>query len=175
MALMRIELHLVLVLQTTLAVVFFAAALTKLVDRGRFERVVLNWAILPPPLVPTVAATLPWIELSLAPALLMGLMAPWTALAATGLLTAFTVAMGANLARGRTEVPCGCFGAQGAGRLSWALLCRTLALAGAAGVLAAAQTAPRAERLTPGEAAGTVALSVATLTILWLGHTTLRL
>src|SRR2546430_9340692 len=59
----------------------------------------------PRPLIPL----LPWIELGLGAALAAQIGGRWTALAALALLAAFTIAIAAQLVRGR-RVPCGCFG-----------------------------------------------------------------
>ena len=56
-----------------------------------------------------VARALPWVELVLGGLVAAGVGLPWSALAAAGMLAAFTVAVGARLARG-DAVPCGCFG-----------------------------------------------------------------
>lgn len=58
---------------------------------------------------PWVAAVLPPVEVVLGAVLVFGLGSPWAALAAAGLLTAFTVAVVVRLARGQRP-PCACFG-----------------------------------------------------------------
>lgn len=56
-----------------------------------------------------LAPLLPWVELVLGALLATGVGHPWTALAAAGLLVAFTAAVAVRLARGQA-VPCGCLG-----------------------------------------------------------------
>ena len=72
-------------------------------------------------------------------ALPTGLLTPWPEAAAAGLLSAFAVAMGINLLRGRRHIDCGCF--QGALKqpLRWTLVIRNALLAL---LLLAAGTAP---------------------------------
>lgn len=48
------------------------------------------------------------------------LIVPQLAAAAAFLFVSFALAVGANLLRGRTELRCGCFGATGERRISWA-------------------------------------------------------
>jgi uncharacterized membrane protein YphA (DoxX/SURF4 family) len=56
-----------------------------------------------------LAPLLPWVELVLGAFLATGVGHPWTAVAAAGLLVAFSAAVALRLARGQA-VPCGCFG-----------------------------------------------------------------
>lgn len=65
-----------------------------------------------------VAAAVPWVELVLGATLTAGLAEPWPAVAAAGLLVAFTVWIVSRLIAG-LHPPCGCFGALSAGPLSW--------------------------------------------------------
>jgi hypothetical protein len=56
-----------------------------------------------------LAPLLPWVALVLGAFLATGVGHPWTAVAAAGLLVAFSAAVALRLARGQA-VPCGCFG-----------------------------------------------------------------
>lgn len=56
-----------------------------------------------------LASVIPWAEVAVGALLVTGAGLPWTAFAATGLLTAFTAMVGVRLALGQ-PVPCGCFG-----------------------------------------------------------------
>ena len=113
-----------------LSLVFAAAAVSKIVAWGELEGVVRNFRVLPGVLVVPVTRVLPPAELALA----VGLLVPATrSLAAAGalvLLLAFTVAIGVNVARGRTDIDCGCFRSSLKQNLSWWLVVRNLVLAG---------------------------------------------
>jgi uncharacterized membrane protein YphA (DoxX/SURF4 family) len=65
-----------------------------------------------------IAAAVPWVELVVGSTLVVGLAAPWPAVAAIGLLSAFTAWIVSRLAAGR-RAPCACFGAVSAAQLSW--------------------------------------------------------
>lgn len=56
-----------------------------------------------------LAGVIPWIEVALGALLVTSVGLPWTALAAAGLLTAFTAMVALRLVLGQA-VPCGCFG-----------------------------------------------------------------
>jgi uncharacterized membrane protein YphA (DoxX/SURF4 family) len=77
----------------------------------------------PGPLIPT----LPWVELLLGATMVAQLGGRWTALAALGLLLAFTAAIAAQVARGR-RVPCACFGEASQDPVGPATLARNMAL-----------------------------------------------
>jgi uncharacterized membrane protein len=113
-----------------LAVVFGAAALAKLKDLDMFQGVVAQYRLLPAVLVQPFVSVLPVVELGAA----LGLLLPATrALAAAtlvGLLVLFGTAMAINLARGRSDIDCGCFIGVHKQRISWALVVRNLALVG---------------------------------------------
>jgi uncharacterized membrane protein len=113
-----------------LAVVFGAAALAKLRDLDSFQGVVEQYRLLPAVLVEPFVRVLPVVELGAA----LGLLLPATrALAAAtlvGLLVLFAAAMAINLARGRSDIDCGCFIGVQKQRISWTLVVRNLMLAG---------------------------------------------
>lgn len=120
--------------RTAAGLLFLEAAVGKLAHGARFEGVVANYRILPEPLVGVTARLLPPFELALAAALLasplLGGLAPWPALGGAGLLAAFAAAMGANLARGRSEIDCGCGRGGLRQPLSWGRVGRNFVLAG---------------------------------------------
>lgn len=92
-----------------LVLLFVAAAIPKIVDPGGFAQAVSRYGFLPHALVSPVAMLLPWIELTVAAALLgpgdSRRAGAWFALF---LLAVFAVAIGWNLVIGR-PIPCGCF------------------------------------------------------------------
>jgi hypothetical protein len=113
-----------------LTVIFGAAALAKLRDLAVFRGVVEQYALLPQALVAPFARALPVVELAAA----LGLLLPATRAPAAALLIllllAFAAAMAINLARGRSDIDCGCFIGVQKQRISWALVVRNLVLAG---------------------------------------------
>ncbi|MEO7442054.1 MAG: MauE/DoxX family redox-associated membrane protein [Acidimicrobiales bacterium] len=74
-----------------------------------------------------LAPVLPWVELSLGAALLVGLGRPWTAWGALALLAVFTVIVAQRLRRG-DRVPCGCFGEASPAPVGLQTLARNLLL-----------------------------------------------
>lgn len=107
--------------QIALGVVFILAALPKLADPPSFAHMIHNYGIVPGWLVNISALTLPWVELLIGVALVLGL---WrrTALTITGgLLIAFIAAIGMNLIAGN-PIDCGCFDVSSAGKSSQELL-----------------------------------------------------
>ena len=113
-----------------LAVIFGAAALSKLKDVAVFRGVVEQYDLLPHALVTPFAYALPVVELAAA----LGLVLPATRAPAAALLIllllAFAAAMAINLMRGRSDIDCGCFIGVQRQRISWTLVLRNLVLAG---------------------------------------------
>jgi hypothetical protein len=112
-----------------LAAVFAAAAVAKLRDLSIFAAVVQNFRMLPEFLARPFAYVLPPVELAVAVGLLVEASRGWAAAGAFALLAAFTVAIAVNLARGRREIDCGCFGTSHKQTLSGWLIGRNAALA----------------------------------------------
>jgi uncharacterized membrane protein YphA (DoxX/SURF4 family) len=113
------------------AFLLLSAAIPKLADRTEFERAVRNYRLLPERIVSVFASWVPGIELTLAIALLVGLGVRFVAAVAALLLTAFALAVAANLARGR-EIDCGCQGSVAARRIGWGLVAGDVLLVGMA-------------------------------------------
>ncbi|HYE88877.1 MAG TPA: MauE/DoxX family redox-associated membrane protein [Vicinamibacterales bacterium] len=110
-----------------LAAVFGVAALAKLADRsGSSTGVLIDFGV-PRPIATVAAPLLPIAELALAAFLISGSLAWWGAALGAALLAAFTVAMIANLARGRAPA-CNCFGQLRSTPISWNDVLRNLAL-----------------------------------------------
>lgn len=98
--------------------VFLTSGAAKVL-RGTFTSDLANYRLLPASVVVRLTAVLPWLEMAVGMALLVGLW-PSVFLAAAGaMLVAFTVAISINLLRGR-RVTCGCRGAQTP--ISWQLV-----------------------------------------------------
>ncbi|MEU4312162.1 MauE/DoxX family redox-associated membrane protein [Nocardia sp. NPDC024068] len=89
--------------------VLVIAGVPKVADRARMERSVRGYRLLPDPLVPVVAAALPWAEIVLGAALVLGVVPRVSGFAAAGLFLAFFLALTVNLLRGRRDLDCGCF------------------------------------------------------------------
>lgn len=101
--------------QIALGVVFVAAALPKIVDPPAFAHMIWNYKLLPAALTNVVGLVLPWFELLVGLALVLGVMRRTAALAIAGLLLAFVAAISINLAKGNA-IDCGCFDVASAGR-----------------------------------------------------------
>lgn len=110
------------------ALVLLIGAAQKLRDWQAFRSALDAYRLLPGALVMPVAAALPALELIAAGALLVPAYRGAGAVLALALLAAVTGAVAINLARGRTDIDCGCGGAEGRQRLSWGLVARNAAL-----------------------------------------------
>ena len=86
---------------------------------------------------PVLAHVVPWWEMSVGALLVVGLLAPWAALAAIGTLLVFTGLIVALLRRGQ-HPPCSCFGAWSAAPLGVRHVWRNVAFAVVAVVAAVA-------------------------------------
>src|SRR5581483_5925414 len=126
---MGIDPQITAIASATAAAIFAGSAAMKLAAPPEFQAAVENYRIVPPPLAPMIAWTLPVLELAGA----LGLVAASTRYAAAAaliaLLAIFTLAIAINLARGRRDLDCGCFGAMLRQRLSGWLIARNAALA----------------------------------------------
>ncbi len=119
------------------AVLFIGAAWHKLSSVGRFEAVLSNYRLLPPPMNRTLALLIPVIELLLGVGWISGLQPRITAIASAALLATYALAIGINLVRGRIFIECGCgFGAASDTEqpLSFSLVARNILLIGLAGM-----------------------------------------
>ncbi|HLK86313.1 MAG TPA: MauE/DoxX family redox-associated membrane protein [Candidatus Binataceae bacterium] len=110
------------------AAIFAASGGLKFYDLETFRGAVLNYRLLPEPLATPFAWTAPVIECAAALGLLLTPIRGSAALALIAMLTVFSGAIAINLARGRTDIDCGCFGPALRQRLSWWLLLRNAAL-----------------------------------------------
>ncbi|HAF14586.1 MAG TPA: hypothetical protein DHU55_00330 [Blastocatellia bacterium] len=110
-----------------LSAVFGIAGVTKLIDQPGTRKAVKDFGA-PNPLAPTLAFVLPFLELSVAAGLLFSNSVWWSALAGLLLLGLFVVAIGVNLAQGRTH-DCHCFGQLYSRPLGWSTLVRNVVFA----------------------------------------------
>ncbi len=141
------------------ALIFARAAWHKLADFTEFTGFVADYRLLPDAQVKTASAALVAVEVAIPMLLLIPATQASGAVLAMLLFGLYALAMGINIARGRTSVECGCGGAPTL--LSPVLLIRNAVLAGlAALVLVAAGSL----QLSFGDAAAAVALG----SMLWV-------
>ena len=127
-------------MQVALGLVLLVFALGKLRDPSALVTGALRYQILSPTIVRPAATLLPFAELALAVALLLGIAARLTGLATAALFIAFTFAVAVNLYRGRT-IPCHCFSASATDRIGPLSLVRLLFLLALALLVASAHNA----------------------------------
>lgn len=122
-------------LALTIALVFAAAAASKLLAWRELSGVVRNFRVLPRALVWPVSVALPPVEGAIAAGVLTEATRPLAGAAAALLFVVFGAALALNLHRGRREIDCGCFRSGLKQRVSAALVLRNLILAAAAAML----------------------------------------
>jgi hypothetical protein len=149
-------------LVVALSTLFAASAAMKLSDLGAFAAAAENFRILPRILVVPVAWTIPVLEAVSALGLLFAATRVAASLAIAALLAIFSVAIAVNLARGRREIDCGCFGPALRQTLSGWLLVRNAIL-----LAAAALAAPASGRPLQTIDFATIAFGAATLVVLY--------
>jgi len=114
-------------LRLALSAIFGVAGITKLSDQRGTQIAVKNFGT-PQSLAPAIAILLPIAELLIAAGFLMASTDGASALAALVVLTLFIIAIGVNLARGRTH-DCHCFGQIYSRPLGWPTLLRNMLFA----------------------------------------------
>jgi uncharacterized membrane protein YphA (DoxX/SURF4 family) len=112
-----------------LAVIFAASGAMKLADLDLFESAVANYRLLPRAIERPVAMLIPVFEFTCAAAVLVPVTRAAGALGIVALLAMFSGAVAINLARGRVNIDCGCFGPALRQELSAWMLARNAALA----------------------------------------------
>ena len=95
----------------------------------------LDYQLLPERAARIFAVVLPWLELAVASALIFDVALPIAGLVASLLLICFTIAVIANLRRGR-EVACSCYGIIGTKTIGWGTVARNFLLLLPAALLA---------------------------------------
>ena len=91
-----------------LGVVFIAAALPKIIDPLGFANSIANYHLLPQETINALAICLPWIELVVGAALILGLSLRANLLSVAAMLAVFIVAISLAMSRG-LDISCGCF------------------------------------------------------------------
>jgi ethanolamine transporter EutH len=147
-----------------LALLLGVAAWHKMSDRVRFGAVLRAYDLLPSWLLTPTARLLVVFEVCVALGLLHPASRKVAAVAAVALLAAYTIAISANLARGRREIDCGCFAASTRVPLSNWLVLRNFILM----LAACALLLPVRERTLIWVDGFTVATSLATMSVLWV-------
>jgi uncharacterized membrane protein YphA (DoxX/SURF4 family) len=155
----------VLATRLLLGSLFMLAGVAKLRDRTGFQRAVDRYQLLPASLVGPFAAVLPWTEVAVGAALVVGVAIPLAAGVATVLLVGFAVAVAVNLGRGQ-DIDCGCAGAAGGTRISWWLVARNTALAVVAASVAVVTTGRTPVPLAPLPAGDVVAVALTVVAVL---------
>ncbi len=108
--------------------VFIAAAYHKIVHPDEFALTVATYQILPLNLINLQAIGLPWMELLVGAALIIGIWTRESALVTVGMNIMFIVAIIIVLYRGE-EIMCGCFASADAGhQIGWDLVLRDFGL-----------------------------------------------
>ncbi|TPQ37843.1 MauE/DoxX family redox-associated membrane protein [Cupriavidus pinatubonensis] len=95
--------------QGAVAIVFGAAAVSKLVNIDRFKRALASYGLVPAFLLAPLALALAIGELAVAVALPLEAARYAAALAGFALIGVFFTAMAVNLARGNRDIDCGCW------------------------------------------------------------------
>jgi uncharacterized membrane protein len=128
-----------------LALIMFAAAWHKFSEPEEFAGALAAYRLLPETAVWPVARLLPVVEAVLGAGVLLPVTRQAALLGLAVLVSAYAVAIGINLLRGRHDIDCGCGGASHP--LSWGLVGRNVVLAAAA-ILASRPTVERSMEWT---------------------------
>jgi len=150
-------------LRCLLALLFAAAAWHKASDSSRFTSTLDAYRLLPSWLGRVTAKVLPVAEIAVAGSLLLPVYR-WAALGAVALLVLYSVAITINLARGRREIDCGCFGPSARVPLSGTLIARNGLLIAAAAMV----SLPVSARSLVWVDAFTLIVVVAVTILLWI-------
>ena len=101
--------------QIALGAIFVVAALPKVLDPPSFAHMIYNYRLVPGGAVNALALVMPWVEILVGLALILGVWPREAAALAGLLLLVFIAAIGLNLVRGHA-VDCGCFDVHSAGK-----------------------------------------------------------
>ena len=128
------------------SIITLTLALPKLARQDDQRQVVAGFDLLPHALVAPSALVLPLVEIAAVLAALVPATRSFGAAALAALFVLFALALGINVARGRTDIDCGCNGFRQPGAavphsIGWAHVARTLLLAGLAALVCMPQSA----------------------------------
>jgi len=119
----------IVLLQVLIGCVLLIAGIAKFVGGIQsFVQVVRQYRLLPSRLAALTGWAIATAELGVGTFLFAGRMVPVCSALAAMLFGAFAFGIAANLARGRTDISCGCFGATES-RISWWLVARNVVAA----------------------------------------------
>jgi len=124
---MSTQVWIALVTRFCLGLFFVASAIGKFLHWNNFRAGVRKYEILPSRFVRIAGITLPFIELVLASALVLGTAIPVVGLASALLLAAFILGIAINLRRGRF-IECNCYGIAGTNAISRGTIVRNILL-----------------------------------------------
>jgi len=108
------------------AVLFIYSSISKFSDQNTFSLIVRNYQILPELWVSPFSIILPRMEIFISVMLLSGWEIGTASIIGILMLLAFSLAVSANLIRGRTNVSCGCFGKNKYSKINWEIIARNL-------------------------------------------------
>lgn len=111
------------------------AAVPKITDPLAFATSISHYELLPSVMVHGFALIVPWLEVLLGAALILGLRLRISALMTGGLILMFTAAVAWAVMHHLT-IDCGCFGAQGGEEVSWAKVMKNLGMVAGCGLIA---------------------------------------
>ena len=103
-----------LALRWVLGATFLYASYGKIVSPAEFAKIIYGYGLFPPALINLIAIIVPFLELVIAMALILGIYPRSAALVVSGLLMAFIITISINLFRGH-EFDCGCFAFRNSG------------------------------------------------------------
>jgi hypothetical protein len=158
-----------LVTRLCLAAFLTPSAIRKLADMPHFIEGTVAYEVLPERVARVVGFTIPWIELALALALILGVALPIAGTLAAFVLTSFALAVAVNLRRGR-QINCNCYGVAATVTISWATIariCMLLAMSATVAIVSAA-VVPLDRWLIPWSGDGAAASSVTAAFVLTL-------
>ena len=101
--------------QIALGIIFLVAAWPKIVDPPSFAHMIYNYRILPAGLINITALTMPWLEILVGLALVLGIWVKPARWIVAAMLIVFIVAIAFNLMRDNA-IDCGCFDVSAAGK-----------------------------------------------------------
>ena len=114
-----------------IGLVMLAAALGKIGDPAAFATQIHHFRLIPIGAENLLAIVLPWVELIAGLTLVLGVHARSGAWLSSAMMVAFTLAVGAAVARG-LDIECGCFGTADATHVGGMKLAENLLFTGAA-------------------------------------------
>jgi uncharacterized membrane protein YphA (DoxX/SURF4 family) len=123
---MQIDEIILIILRSIVGYVFSSSGISKLnFGIKNFHNNIIGYELVPKSVASILAFTIPWIEILLGIALIIGLLIQTTALVACSVLLLFTTALAINIMRGKKH-DCGC--SSKPIPISWSLVTRNLLL-----------------------------------------------